>query len=614
MVKQLIIAEKREQGEKYAIALGRPKCVGESFVATPDLHIAYCVGHLVEIITNPFVDEQGNQVDLPYFPEKVEYGFSEFHGVKQIKKKDTPAYASYKAILKKKKAAFSNIKKELAWADEVIVGTDLDSEGESIFYTLLENFFPKMLKKVKWRLCANSLTPDGIKRAYQNLIPAKETYNLYLAANVRRRADWEFGVVNGTPMIKKDLIAQDKLKKKGEKKREDGTVITFYESFSVGRVKCPMMVYAIDRTFAIENHVSKPFWKLEAQDEQGVVYKHNFIFGGDDNDFNQSDAQAIVDTCQNTALVKSVEKDEKITPAPKLFNLNNLQNFMSKKHHITADQTLEIVKELRNKGYMSYPRTDSTLITEDEFAYLKAKGKDYQELLDFPFELVNTKPRKRYVNGEKVKEHYALIPTEVLPDLKALKAQERLVYEIVTKRTLLMFAQDQKTAHTKVIIDNGQEFSTTGTTLLEAGWSELMDKQVQDKLLPDFEEGQEIQVTLSIKDGVTKPPQPLTESEILNLLKRDQIGTPATRAETLKNLYLDQFLSLDASTGVISPLGKAYNAIEALSSRGSKYVNPATTGDWDIHLKLIEEGKSTPEAFLEESREEIIRFVNANPL
>lgn len=167
----------------------------------------------------------------------MEYGFSDFRGVKQIKKKDTPAYASYKAILKKKKAAFSNIKKELAWADEVIVGTDLDSEGESIFYTLLENFFPKMLKKVKWRLCANSLTPDGIKRAYQNLIPAKETYNLYLAANVRRRADWEFGVVNGTPMIKKDLIAQDKLKKKGEKKREDGTVIHFYESFSVGRVK-----------------------------------------------------------------------------------------------------------------------------------------------------------------------------------------------------------------------------------------------------------------------------------------------------------------------------------------------------------------------------------------
>lgn len=140
-----------------------------------------------------------------------------------------------------------------------------------------------------------------------------------------------------------------------------------------------------------------------------------------------------------------------------------------------------------------------------------------------------------------------------------------------------------------------------------------MDKQVQDKLLPDFEEGQDIQVTLSIKDGVTKPPQPLTESEILNLLKRDQIGTPATRAETLKNLYLDQFLSLDASTGVISPFEKAYNAIEALSSRGSKYVNPDTTGDWDIHLKLIEEGKSTPEAFLEESREEIIRFVNANP-
>ena len=69
-----------------------------------------------------------------------------------------------------------------------------------------------------------------------------------------------------------------------------------------------MMVYAIDRTLAIEYHVSKPFWKLEAQDDQGVVYKHNFIFGGDDNDFNQSDAQAIVDTCQNTALVKSAEK------------------------------------------------------------------------------------------------------------------------------------------------------------------------------------------------------------------------------------------------------------------------------------------------------------------
>lgn len=584
MVKRLIIAEKREQAEKYAQALGRSKRVDYSYHVKPDLHIAFCRGHLLNIINNAKEAYQSRE-NLPFFPETIEYGFKPNGKTKSEKAAD----------LKSLKAYFKNIQKEIEWADEIIVGTDSDREGESIFYTLL-NQFPKAKAKIKWRLWANSLTKDGVRKAYDHLKPAEDTYSLYIAADARRIADWLFGVANGSPLVLMDL-------------KDKGVILDKKEKLTVGRIKCPMMKLVIDNNEAIKNHVSKPFWKLEAKDQHEVIFRQKVIYGGEDNNLTQADAQKAFEKTQSFARVVKVEHDEVIQTAPKLFNLNGLQDYCSKKHHLSANQTLEIVKELRSDGYLSYPRTDCTFITEYEFAYLKNNVKAYQKLLETPFELVNMEPRKKYVNSKKVKEHYALIPTEELPDLEKLSSHHRLIYEIVTKRTLMMFAQDKKIAKTNVVINNGEEFSTTGNVVIDQGWGELVTRSSKDKVLPNYQEGEQIQVTTTLKEGLTQPPERLTESAMLKLLKKYLIGTPATRAEALANLVKDKFITYEKSTGKYTPTNKAYLTIRMLENRHSKFIDPETSGKWEVQLQLIEEGKSSASEFLESVKDEIIQTV-----
>ena len=594
MVKRLIIAEKNSQAGKYAKALGKFNKVGATYVIqNQDLHIAPAAGHLLDIVNDikPAYEEP-----LPYFPEEILYGF----------KPQGKTKAERDNHLKNIKFLYGNLKKEIAWADEIIIGTDPDREGESIFYTLL-NQFPEQQSKIKYRLWANSQTVAGIQKAYKNLRPASETFNFYVEADARRTADWLVGIANLTPLVRENLKQKGQLAQKvvnGKKK---------FEALSVGRVKAPVMKLIIDNDNAIKNHISKDFWKIEVQDGNGVIFKNETIFGGDDNDLTEEAANQAVAQLNSTATVTKVEHKDEVRTAPNLFNLTNLQSYMSQNYQFSADQTLSIVAELYQKEVMSYPRTDSKLITEYEFAYLKANLKAYQALVGLDFVPEQLSARKKYVDTSKVQEHYALIPTETLPDLAKLSHDERLVYEVVTKRMLLMFAKDQKVATTKVIIDNGQEFSTTGTIITEEGWHSLIQtkKDAKDEAtLPAYQEGQHLSVQNLVKAGKTQPPKRLTESNMLKtILVKYGIGTSATRASTLAGLISQGFISLDKKTGQYAPLEKARKTILALEELHSNFANPEKTSEWEITLKLIGEGKLSAEDFLESLKSEIIETV-----
>lgn len=589
MIKRLIVAEKNSQASSYAQALGKFSKSGASYIVSKlNLHIAPAAGHLLDIVNDI---EPAYKEPLPYFPEEILYGFKP----QGAKKSDRDNH------LKTIKFLYNNLKKEIAWADEIIIGTDPDREGESIFYTLL-NQFPEYRKKVKYRLWANSLTKDGIQKAYNHLRPAHETYNFFVEADARRTADWLVGVANLTPLVRSVLKTKGQLQKIKKTANKKG-----YEKLSVGRVKAPIMNLIIENDNKIAAHVPKDFWKIEVQDENGVIFTNEQVFGGDKNSLSESDAKQVLVSLSKNAKVIDVIKEVEDKKAPFLFNLTQLQAYMSQHHHFSSAQTLSVAESLYQKKVMSYPRTDSKLITEYEFAYLKVNLKKYQELLGRKFPPAYTEARKKYVNTDKVKEHYALIPTETLPILAELTHDERLVYETVTTRMLMMFEKDQKLAVTKVTIDNGKEFSVSGTVILEEGWHSMALKSKKEKEpLPNYEKGQILKVENRIKAGKTQPPARLTESTMLKtVLVKYGIGTSATRASILAGLVRDGFVELDKKTGQYKPLEKARKTIRALEELGSQFANPEKTSEWEMTLKLIGEGKLEAHEFLEGIREEI---------
>lgn len=589
MIKRLIVAEKNSQANSYAQALGNFSKSGASYILSKlNLHIAPAAGHLLDIVNDI---EPAYKEPLPYFPEEILYGFKP-QGAKKIDRDNH---------LKNIKFLYNNLKKEMAWAEEIIIGTDPDREGESIFYTLL-NQFPEYQGKVKYRLWANSLTKDGIQKAYDHLRPAHETYNFFVEADARRTADWLVGVANLTPLVRNVLKSKGQLKEVKKAANKKG-----YEKLSVGRVKAPIMKLIIENDDKIEDHIPQDFWKIEVQDENGIIFTNDQVFGGDKNNQGESDAKLILQQLSKQAKVLDVTKEVEDKKAPFLFNLTQLQAYMSQHHHFYSAQTLSVAEALYQKKVMSYPRTDSKLITEYEFGYLKANLKKYQELLGREFLPAYLEARKKYVNTDKVKEHYALIPTETLPILEELSHDERLIYETVTTRMLMMFEKDQKLAVTKVTIDNGQEFSVSGTVILEEGWHGMALKSKKEKEpLPNYEKGQILSVENQIKTGKTQPPSRLTESTMLKtVLVKYGIGTSATRASVLAGLVRDGFVDLDIKTGQYKPLEKARKTISALEGLGSQFVNPEKTSEWEMTLKLIGEGKLGANEFLEGIRKEI---------
>ncbi|MDG4984559.1 DNA topoisomerase [Lactococcus lactis] len=598
IIKRLIVAEKNSQASSYATALGKFTKSGATYILSSlNLHIAPAAGHLLDIVNDI---EPAYKEPLPYFPEAIIYGF----------KAQGQTKAERDSHLKHIKFLYNNLKKEMSWADEIIVGTDPDREGESIFYTLLSQF-PEFEKKVKYRLWANSLTKDGIKKAYESLRPAKETYNFYIEADARRTADWLVGVANLTPLVRAHLKSKGMLEEIVSRNRKSSK--KKFERLSVGRVKAPVMKLIIDNDLAISNHVSKDLWKIEAVDSQGITFTNQQVYGGDKNNLGESEAKGDLEKLEKVAKVLEVNQSTENRKAPNLFNLTNLQSYMSQHYQFSAEQTLAVVAELYQKKIMSYPRTDSKLITEYEFAYLKVKLKAYQALVGIDFEPTHLEARKKYVNTNKVKEHYALIPTEILPDLETLSHDERLIYETVVKRTLMMFSSDQVIAKTQVKIDNGQEFTVTGMVILKEGWHQyaLQAKNKNEKvILPSYKEGELVKVENALVKGKTQPPTRLTEATMLKtVLVKYGLGTSATRATTLAGLVRDGFISLDKKTGQYSPLEKAKKTIQALEELGSNFANPEKTSEWEITLKLIGEGKLRAEEFLQEIKNEIMTTV-----
>lgn len=561
-LKYLLLAEKPDQAQKYATALGNPKNEKgvwrvQSSVLNAEVIVAPAVGHLVERI-NPYTNfENWEMANLPALPE----GFS---------------YEPKKDTIKR----FKTIKQVIKEVDAIIIGTDPDREGEAIAYRILE-LIPGALKKVKYRLWANSLTKKGLEQAFANLRTPTDSINYFHEADARSDADWLVGF-NLSPFVTIKMKEEGYLNKKAQ-------------SMSVGRVQTPIVSLIVRNDEAIENFKPSPYWRLKLIDSEAEV-----IFSNDIKYQSQMEAEQVLQQLANTAVVKTVTNEEKAQEAPKLYNLTNLQSEMSKLYHYDATKTKELVQSLYQKGYLSYPRTDSNLITTNEFAYLVDHIDEYQKAINKQLETPNRSPRKNYVNDKKVVEHYAIIPTETIPDLSELNDDEKIIYQKVVFRTLLMFTPDYRYQSTSVVLDNhGLEFKATGTVTKDKGWRAYFAVKKEDKELPHYQEGQEVIVDCNLLEEMTKPPTRITEQILLKkLLPKYHLGTSATRDGMIDLIQDKGYVTKNKKTGQFFPTERGRLLIHYLDQLEIAYTNPETTGKWEEVLAQIGQGKIQKEAFV----------------
>jgi DNA topoisomerase-3 len=595
----IILAEKPSQAKAYSEAFQIEKRDKTSITLKPctifpeGAVITWGIGHLVELKKPQEYDEKWAKWDLrnlPIFPEHFEY-----------------------TVKKEVKQQFNAVKRYFNQASFLINAADVDREGSNIFYSIYHMTGTKC-KNIK-RLWINSLEVDEVRRGFANLLDNQKDLLMYSEAKTRQISDWLVGM-NASELY--TLL----LKEKGIK-----------DTFSVGRVQSPTVYMIYQRQKEIENFVSKPFYELfgtfrstAGQYEGKAKIKTDTI--DELNAFLMKKGVALDKEMQGT--VQSLEKKEKHIQSPKLHSLSTLQTVANKKWKYSPAIVLKTMQSLYQKKLVSYPRTDCNFITENEFSYLVANIKAYQHLINNEFE-PNITPSKRYVDGSKVAEHYAIIPTKSIPNentLNGLSSEERNIYDEILRNTLAMFHKLYRYEETKIITNvKDIEFETVGKIELEKGWKSLFayqkneesEKTDSDKTLPDVSKGESVLSVLQSKEGYSTAPKPYTEGQLINMMKGaglkisdkadsdilkevEGIGTEATRSGIIETIKKNGYIEVNKN--IVSVTKKGIILCEAIE--GTLLSSPVMTAKWESYLRQIGEGKGSPDAFINN----IKRFVD----
>jgi len=602
-MKTIIIAEKPDQARKYAQALGQGKSKQgyievETDVFPGEVKITWCIGHLVQLSEPSKYDDKYKKwelKDLPFLPQHYKYEVnssvrSQFNAIKELLKNLSPQ-------------------------DQIVIATDPDREGEAIAYYVLNQLKVRDVK-IK-RLWANTQEPGELKKFFRNLRNASETYNYYVEAESRGISDYLVGM-NFTRMV--TILLQNK-------------GIRTQGAFSVGRVQTPTLFMVYNREKEIENFKEKIFFDLVADGEKDSrPYQLKSKIKLD----SQAELQQYITDHGLEGVpgnVKEVKIEDKAKKAPKLFKLGGIQKVGNNKWGYSLDTTLKHVQSLYDKGFLSYPRTDSNLITTSEFEYLRNNVENYKSLLNLEFNVAYTEPRKTYVDNDKVLEHYAIIPTKTIPtseQYSKLSQDEKNIYEAVVKQTMAIFADDYTYKQTKVTVDvRDVEFFVTGNTPVNSGWKNLSneEEEKEESLLPTFIQGEELLLRIYGKEGKTKPPAYLTEAslggegglmETCGKKVEDEemreylsagIGTPATRGAIVKNLIDKDYLTVDKKK--LRTTSKGRILCEALE--GSLISSAEMTGEWEEKLSAISRGEVQKNEFIKGISEYIQVFYKDLP-
>ena len=501
---------------------------------------------------------------------------------------------------------FKTIETIVQEAEMVINCGDAGQEGELIQRWVLQKAGIKCPVK---RLWISSLTEEAIKEGFNNLKDEVEFQPLYEAGLARAIGDWLLGM-NATRLY---------TLKYGRPK----------EVLSIGRVQTPTLALIVNRHLEIENFVPQAYWELKTT-YRDIVFnaaKGKFTTKEEGEEFLQK-------VVQNDFTVTDVTHKKGTEYAPRLFDLTSLQVECNKKFAFSAEDTLQTIQSLYEKKITTYPRVDTTYLSDDIFP--KCAGilnglADYQHLLQ-PLRGKKLPKSKKVFDSSKVTDHHAIIPTGVQP--QNLSDMERKVFDLVARRFIAAFYPDSKISTTTVLgkVD-GIEFKTSGKQILEQGWrvvfaqpgaqQEKEEGQEGDaeRTLPEFKVGESGPHKPDLQEKWTQPPKPYTEATLLrametagklvddeelrDALKENGIGRPSTRAAIIATLFKREYIRKERKN-----LHPTQTGIELIALIKEELLKSAQlTGIWEKKLRQIERKEYQAGQFLQELKEMVTEIV-----
>ena len=486
-------------------------------------------------------------------------------------------------------------------AQEVINCGDAGQEGELIQRWVMQK---ALCDKPVKRLWISSLTDDSIREGFKSLKPQVSFDNLYYAGLSRAIGDWILGM-NATRLF--------------TLKYANGRNV-----LSIGRVQTPTLALVVDRQKEIDNFVPEDFWEIKTE------YR-DVAFASEKGRFdNEQDANAIVDSLKNLPLfITSVSTKRSKESAPKLFDLTSLQVECNKKYGFSADQTLKLIQSLYEKKFTTYPRVDTTYLSDDIYPKVPGILKAMTPYSKFTNDLLSKKlPKsKKVFDNSKVTDHHAIIPTNVPPS-STLSIDEKRVYDLVARRFIGVFLPDCEFDQTTVLAKVGDVgFKATGKQIVKPGWRDLYKSQSDsqsnndENLMPAFVEGESGPHKPSIVKKTTQPPKFYTEGTLLKAMetagkfvdddelreamKANGIGRPSTRAAIIETLLKRKYIVREKKNIKATAAGIALiDTIKIDLLKSAKL-----TGLWENKLRKIESGEYKASDFVNELKQLINEIV-----
>ncbi len=603
----LVIAEKPSVAGDIARALGGFKRDGD-FWRRDDMVIGSAVGHLVEIQAPEDQDVKRGRwtfKNLPVLPTHFD--------LKPIKRTEPRLNSLMKEIRRRN-------------VGDVINACDAGREGELIFRLIMQ---AAKSKKPCRRLWLQSMTKQAIVDGFKALRADEEMRPLEAAARCRSEADWIVGI-NGT----RAMTAFNS--------KNGGFFLT-----TVGRVQTPTLAVVVDREMAIRAFKSTPYWQVEAQfkiaggEYTGLWIDPNFKKSADnphgkaDRLWDRQDAQAIAELCrEKSGTVEDTSKPQR-TACPALFDLTTLQREANSRFGFSAKTTLSIAQALYEKHkVLTYPRTDARALPEDYQDTVRQTLHDLENLPAYE-RFAKTvlaenwvKNDKRVFDNKKISDHFAIIPTGVLP--KNLSEAEQRVYDMVVRRFIAIFYPAAEfNVTTRLTRVEGHTFKTEGKVLVKAGWLEPAGRQtgnMKDELIPLMAGELAFARDVAVEALETRPPARFTEATLLGAMEkagktiddnelRDAIaekglGTPATRASIIEGLLDQKYMRREERE--LMPTPKAFQLIDLLKGLNcAALCDPRLTAEWEKKLSLIESDEFSSTEFMKEIRELTKSIVSA---
>ena len=579
LIAKLIVAEKPSVAMSYAKVLGATNHK-DGYLEGNGYLVSWCVGHLVELAPPNVYDAKyvkWSIADLTILPQKWQYLVS---------------------VSTKKQFGILQKLMHRPDVDSIVNSCDSGREGELIFRLVYQQ---AGCKKPFTRLWLSSMEETAIRAGFAHFKPSTEYDALYEAALCRERADWMVGI-NASRLFS----------------------CLYNQPLAVGRVMTPVLAMTVVREAAIAAFVPEKFYTVALTlADGGTASSKRFA--------QKEDAELLLSKCrkEGRVTVQKMERKEKAESPPQLYDLTALQRDANRLLGFTAQQTLDYAQSLYEKRLITYPRTASRFLTEDMAASLPGlvadTGGAFAVEEPFPIHV------QQVINGSKVTDHHALLPTKSMAnaDLAALPAGEWNVLRLIAARLLCAVGEPHRYAETTLTtICAGEEFTAKGKEVLEEGWKAVERKVLADILnrkqeltaLPNAAENECGILNAELKEGQTTPPKHFTEDTLLHAMEtasadsmpegveRQGIGTPATRAATIEKLVQKGFLERKGNkkTKVLLPTDKGKALITVMPE---EIQSPEMTADWETKLLQIERGEMEPSEFMTEINTMITELV-----